>query len=99
MKNLESITMEMVRTQSLESKGSSKLSGCCGKLMCCLRYEADEYRKMRKNLPEVGDIIKVKKGEGEVASLDILNQKVKVLFPDKSIESVGVDDIKKVIKT
>ncbi len=97
MKNLESITMEMVRLQCLESKGSAKLSGCCGKLMCCLRYEADEYKNLRKRLPKIGSIVKVKKGEGEVVSLDILNQKIKVSFPDRSFEFVGPKDIKKVI--
>lgn len=96
--NLESITMEMVRLQCLESKGSSKLSGCCGKLMCCLRYESDEYKQMRKNLPKIGSIVKVKKGEGRVTSLDILNQKIRIVFPDRSTEVVDPEDIKKIIK-
>lgn len=97
LKNLQSITMDMVRSQCLESKGSAKLSGCCGKLMCCLRYEVVEYKQLKKNLPKIGSIVKVKKGEGQVISLDILNQKVRVLFHDRSFETIPVGDIKKVI--
>lgn len=97
LKDLESITMDMVRSQSLESKGSSKLSGCCGKLMCCLRYEVEEYKRLKKGLPKSGSIVKVKKGEGKVIGLDILNQQVKILFPDQSTETVGAADIKKVV--
>ena len=97
LKDLQSITMDMVRSQCLESKGSAKLSGCCGKLMCCLRYEVDEYKELKKNLPKIGSIVKTKKGEGQVISLDILNQKVKVLFNDRSFETIPVNDIKKII--
>ncbi|MFC1647389.1 stage 0 sporulation family protein [Patescibacteria group bacterium] len=97
LKDLESITMDMVRSQSLESKGSSKLSGCCGKLMCCLRYEVEEYKRLKKGLPKSGSIVKVKKGEGKVIGLDILNQQAKILFPDQSTEIVGATEIKKVV--
>lgn len=97
LKNLDSITMDMVRSQNLESKGSSKLSGCCGKLMCCLRYEVEEYKKLKSQLPESGSIVKVKKGEGKVIGLDILNQTAKILFPDQSYEIVKAEEIKKVV--
>ncbi|MBU1446588.1 hypothetical protein KKD70_05000, partial [Patescibacteria group bacterium] len=83
MENLESITMDMVRVQGLESKGSAKLSGCCGKLMCCLRYEVDEYKRLKSLMPKVGSIVKLAQGDGEVNSVDVLNQKVKVYFPEK----------------
>jgi cell fate regulator YaaT (PSP1 superfamily) len=97
LKDLESITMDMVRSQNLESKGSSKLSGCCGKLLCCLKYEVEEYKNLKKNLPRVGNLVKLKKKNAEVIGLDILNQKVKVFCEDKSIEIVHKDDIKKII--
>jgi len=91
-----SITMEMVKTQELAMKGAEKLSGPCGKLLCCLAYELEEYKKMRKNLPAWGSIVKTKKGEGKVIALDILNQKVKVwltkggaeIFSAKEVETV-----------
>lgn len=97
LNDLQSITMDMVRSQNLESKGSAKLSGCCGKLMCCLRYEVSEYKKLKKNLPKYGSIVKVKKGDAKVIGLDILNQKVKLMYPDHSFEIIPIADIKKVV--
>lgn len=102
---LESISMEMVRIQALESKGSSKLSGVCSKLLCCLRYEVDAYKSLRKDLPNMGDIVKVKRGvvassrDGKVIALDVLNKKVKLYFDDKE-EYLIVEskDIEKVVK-
>lgn len=85
LRKLESISMDMVRVQGLESKGSSKLSGACGKLLCCLKYEVETYKDLRKNLPDVGSVIKLKKSfapviqEGNVIGLDVLNQKIKVI--------------------
>lgn len=88
---LESISMEMVRAQALESKGSAKLSGACGKLLCCLKYEVDAYKDLRKNLPSIGSIVKLKKPKEDVRiiALDILNQKVKVVLNNG--ESLVVD--------
>lgn len=65
----------------------SKLSGACGKLMCCLRYEEELYKENLKKLPKVGEIVKVKgeKEKGKVTSVDILNLTVKIRF--------GIDDV------
>ncbi|MBI4232400.1 hypothetical protein HY605_04155 [Candidatus Peregrinibacteria bacterium] len=99
---LESINMEMVRMQSLESKGSSKLSGSCGKLLCCLKYEVEAYKDLRKSLPNIGTRVKVKKSveahgdhEGEVIGLDILNQKLKLFLGEGNYAVVGINDIVK----
>jgi len=67
--------------------------------MCCLRYEVDGYKELTKNLPKAGSIVKTAKGEGQVMSLDILNQKIKIVFPDRSYEIAGPGDIKKVVKS
>lgn len=97
---LESINMEMVRMQALESKGSSKLSGACGKLLCCLKYEVEAYRDLRKTVPRIGSIVKLKKPavEGTIIAVDILNQKVKVLIVGSEPQVVSVTDIEKVLK-
>ncbi len=102
--SLISITMDMVRSQSLEGKGSAKLSGACGKLLCCLRYEVDAYNDLRAGLPSPGSLVKLKKApygtsdEGYVIALDILNRKVKVDLGNRDIVTVGADEISKVIK-
>lgn len=97
---LESINMEMVRVQALESKGSSKLSGACGKLLCCLKYEMEAYKDLRKGVPKIGSLVKLKNPsqEGTVIALDILNQKVKIISQNGEYSTVGVKDIDKILE-
>lgn len=105
LNKIESVNMEMVRDQGLEGKGSSKLSGVCGKLLCCLKYEVEAYHDLRKSLPDIGSSVSFKKTaqvpgkEGRVVAVDILNQKVRVYFPEVN-ESIIVkaDEIEKVAK-
>lgn len=85
LQNFDPVTIKMAKEQGLQIN-MSKLSGACGKLMCCLRYEEELYKENLKKLPKVGEIVKVK-GEnerGKVTSVDILNLTVKVKF--------GIDD-------
>ncbi|MFA5821024.1 MAG: regulatory iron-sulfur-containing complex subunit RicT [Candidatus Gracilibacteria bacterium] len=104
LKDLESINMDMVRVQGLESRGSSKLSGVCGKLLCCLKFEIDTYKELRKKMPKIGDAIKVKKTvsenfqEGWITGLDILNQKARVELANRTNMIVEGRDIEKVKK-
>jgi len=101
---LESITMDMVRSQALEGKGSSKLSGACGKLLCCLRYEVSAYKELKAGLPLIGSYVKLKKpafgshDEGWVTGLDILNRKVKLDLGNRDYATVKADDIAKILK-
>ncbi len=102
---LESISMEMVREQALEGKGSSKLSGACGKLLCCLKYEVEAYKELRKLLPSMGSPIVLKtkskefdKKNAKVIGLDILNQKVKILFDRGEFSVVDLSEISSVSK-
>lgn len=83
LKELESVTMEEVRAQDLVSLGSSKISGLCGKLLCCLAFEADLYRKLKEKLPKLGSRIQTKEGKGEVISQNVLKQSVLVKLPDE----------------
>ncbi len=96
---LESIGMEMVRMQALESKGSAKLSGACGKLLCCLKYEVEAYRDLRKGLPNIGEEVRMNKGTKEMAKvigLDILNQKMKVVSMSGEYMNLDRDDVERV---
>lgn len=86
LKELPSITMNMARVQNLSSKGSSKLSGLCGKLLCCLSYEEQQYLEMSKGLPEIGSKVKTKQGEGDVIDLNILKRTALVQVEGQRIE-------------
>lgn len=102
---LESISMDMVRDQGLESKGSSKLSGACGKLLCCLKYEVETYRALKSSLPDIGSVVRLKKSvissgrEGNVVGMDVLNQKLKIVTSEKEFLILDVKDVDKVLKS
>lgn len=84
LSDMKSITMDLARDQNLEGVTSSKISGICGKLMCCLNYEAEMYSKARKGLPEVGKEVLVKGEKGKVIALNVLSKKATVVLADGS---------------
>lgn len=57
LQNFDFVTMKMAKEQSM-SLNNSKISGACGKLMCCIAYEAELYKELRKELPAVGNMVK-----------------------------------------
>ena len=71
----------MAKEQNL-SLNPSKISGNCGRLMCCLKYEQDVYEEKAKRLPKIGSIVETPDGQGEVAGVETLKEKVKVKFVD-----------------
>lgn len=83
LKEFESITLDAARAQQIEHRGSDRLSGCCGRLMCCLNYEEKTYKKLSQNLPEVGTEVITKKGNGKIISRNILKQEVEVILVDE----------------
>ncbi len=90
------VSIKMAKEQSL-SLNPAKISGLCGRLMCCLKYEQETYEDLLVNMPEVGAIIKAPDGTGVVISSYTLLQKVraKVKLADgtEDIFQYGVDEI------
>ena len=76
---IDAISMNMAKNQNL-ALTPSKINGVCGRLLCCLQYEDENYIESGKGMPSVGETIKTEYGEGKVASVDILNRKCKVLI-------------------
>lgn len=73
----EPVSIKMAKVQNL-SLNPTKISGICGRLMCCLKYENDIYYELRKGMPEVGERIKTEDGTGVVIESNILENKIKV---------------------
>lgn len=92
---LPSVTMETVRVQNMAYKCPDKLSGQCGKLMCCLNYEVVQYRELSENFPKFGAEISCKKRKGTVIGIDVLNEKVKIKFEDQKIETIPLNELVK----
>lgn len=79
--NFETVSIKMAKEQNI-SLNPSKISGNCGRLMCCLKYEQDAYEEKLKRLPKVGAIVKTQEGEGVVDNVEVLKEQVKVKFKD-----------------
>ena len=81
--NFETVSIKMAKEQNI-SLNPSKISGNCGRLMCCLKYEEEAYLEKLSRLPKVGAIVKATEdGEGVVDSVETLKEKVRVKFKDK----------------
>ncbi len=79
--NFETVSIKMAKEQNI-SLNPSKISGNCGRLMCCLKYEQDAYEEKLSRLPKIGAIVKTEDGQGEVCSIETLKERIKVKFKD-----------------
>ena len=80
--NFDSVSIKMAKEQNI-ALTPSKISGNCGRLMCCLRYEQNVYEEKLSRLPKVGAIVKTPdEGEGTVDSIEILKERIRVKFND-----------------
>jgi len=78
------VSIKMAKEQNL-SLNPAKISGTCGRLMCCLNNEEEAYEYLNSKLPNVGDHVCTKDGlEGEVHSVSVLKQVVKIIFTDEN---------------
>jgi cell fate regulator YaaT (PSP1 superfamily) len=82
LKDFSSVTIDMAKEQDL-SLNTAKLSGLCGRLMCCLAYEHDCYKELKNKLPRVGAKVKTPDGHGVVTSVQCLKQEITVELHNK----------------
>ena len=91
------VSIKMAKTQNL-SLNPTKISGACGRLMCCLKNEQETYEELNKKLPGLGDTVTTPDGlTGTVHSVNVLRQRVKVIVEindEKEIQEFPVDDLK-----
>lgn len=83
--NFETVSIKMAKEQNM-SLNPSKISGNCGRLMCCLKYEQDVYEEKLKKLPKIGAIVRTEDGEGVVDSVETLKERVRVKLKDSEGE-------------
>ena len=92
------VSIKMAKEQNL-SLNPSKISGVCGRLMCCLKNEQDTYEELNSHLPNVGDSVTTPdKLVGEVSSVNVLRQRVKVLIThdndEKELKEYPVEELR-----
>ena len=91
------VTIKMAKEQNL-SLNPTKISGICGRLMCCLKNEQESYEYLNSNLPDVGEKVKTFDGfEGEVTSVNVIKQEVKIVVEEdeeREIKTYNVSELK-----
>ncbi len=95
--DFQPVSIKMAKEQNL-SLSPTKISGLCGRLMCCLNYENEHYKETRKKLPKIGTMVKSLDGMAEVVDTNPLTEKVKakIAMPDGTfdIRTYDLADVK-----
>ena len=96
--DFQPVSTKMAKTQSM-SLNPAKISGCCGRLMCCLRYEQEAYEDLLKRAPKTGAYVETEDGYGCVQQVNLLRQMVKVRMDgagEAVVHNYSVEDIAEV---
>ena len=86
--DFQPVSIKMAKTQNL-SLNPTKISGTCGRLMCCLKYEQDAYEDLIRTSPKMESFVDTPEGRGTVVEVDLLRQRVKVRM-EESPETISV---------
>ncbi len=92
IRNFEPISTQHAREQDLPLN-PSKISGNCGRLLCCLRYEADLYTKVKQKFPSPGTRVKTKNGDGVVERIDVFNEEAVIRDAERVLFRSSLEDI------
>ncbi|MEO0079297.1 MAG: regulatory iron-sulfur-containing complex subunit RicT [candidate division WOR-3 bacterium] len=92
LRELRPITLRMARQQNLFVE-PAKISGLCGKLLCCLSHEAETYQQLIAEMPRPGTRVLTARGAGVVTGVDVLTRRVQVRFDDETELVVALEDL------
>lgn len=94
------VSVKMAKDQSL-STTPQKISGACGKLICCLNFEQEQYEQAHKKIPPAGYMVETPDGKGVVTECNIFKETVKVRLEDEShtVKSYNYTDVKSLGKS
>ena len=87
LEDFQPVSTKMAKVQSL-SLNPTKISGSCGRLMCCLRYEQEAYEELIRKVPKQGAFVETKDGYGTAVSVNLLRQTVKVRLDDEKEDAL-----------
>ena len=91
--DFQPVSIKMAKDQSL-SLIPTKISGICGRLFCCLKYEHDVYVEAIEKMPVVGSVVKVENQKGKVIEINPLLEQIKIEFNDKTIKTCLAEEVK-----
>ncbi|NLA23278.1 MAG: hypothetical protein GX870_09590, partial [Candidatus Marinimicrobia bacterium] len=96
--DFDPISTQFAKEQNLPMN-PAKISGCCGKLKCCYRYEHDFYEEVLKNYPTYGTKVKVADKTGILEKIDIFAQTLTIRYDDNTAEDFPLTDFNQKITT
>ena len=91
--DFQPVSIKMAKDQSL-SLNPTKISGICGRLFCCIKYEHDVYVEAIEKMPVVGSVVKVENQKGKVIEINPLLEQIKIEFNDKTIKTCLAEEVK-----
>ena len=95
---LKPVSLQLAKDQSL-SLNPAQISGCCGRLMCCLMYEHDSYVEARRRFPREGRTLRTARGREKVVSVNIFNETITLRGEEGDVRVVTVADLKEEMST
>lgn len=93
--DFDTVSIKMAKNQNL-SLNPVNISGLCGKLLCCIRYENDTYTEHRKELPKINSWVTTTEGRAKVIAVNIIDKSVRVQTEEQGIKSFKVEDLVKI---
>lgn len=90
--DFETVSIRMAKNQNL-SLNPVNISGLCGKLLCCIKYENETYKEHRREVPKIGSSVKTKLGYAKVLSVNIISKTCRIQTQEDGIMTVHVDDL------
>jgi cell fate regulator YaaT (PSP1 superfamily) len=95
LKELGNVNAEQAQIQQVSHRGAERLSGTCGRLKCCLRYENELYKELAEKFPSIGSKVKTPRGKGEIVDWQVLKKtvRVKLLDDEQNLIEVPIDKI------
>lgn len=90
--DFDTVSIRMAKNQNL-SLNPTNISGLCGKLLCCIKYENETYTEHRRELPKINSYVKTPDGRAKVIAVNIINKSVRVETREEGIKTFGVEDL------
>lgn len=90
LKNFHAVSIKMAKEQNL-SLNPTKISGACGRLMCCLQYEHETYKELKKDMPKIGKKVELPEGKGKVVRQNVMCRCYTVQLEDGKEVDIELD--------
>ncbi len=95
--DFDTVSIKMAKNQNL-SLNPVNISGLCGKLLCCIKYENDTYTEHRKQLPKINSFVKTEVGKAKVIAVNVIDKSVRVQTQEDGIKSYKVEELIKIFE-